>query len=147
MTPSPRGNRALIVVLYVNAVLLAAGVIALLSRPSMPSVLPAAYAQNQAPIGGGAGVFVMPAQFADKLWGCYLLDVDSQTLCAYTFQGNEKTLRLIAARNFRNDRHLGNFNTDPDPRVVGNMLDKEKASRGPDQNNNVPASPETPKQD
>ncbi len=45
----------------------------------------AVYAQNQPPIAGGAGVFVMPAQIGPGQWGCYLLDVDAGTLCAYQY--------------------------------------------------------------
>lgn len=68
----------------------------------------------------------MPAQFAEKVWGCYLLDVDQQTLVAYQYYPGEKQLRLIAARNYRWDRKLQNLNTDhPTPLEVKELLDKE----------------------
>ena len=50
-----------------------------------------AYGQNQAPIAGGGGVFIMPGQMQTNVWGCYLLDVDSKTLCAYQFYPGEKS--------------------------------------------------------
>src|SRR5262245_1538984 len=59
----PNRNRRLTIALYVNAALLGAILVALLARGGPPSMLPAAYAQNQLPIGGGAGVFLVPAQF------------------------------------------------------------------------------------
>jgi len=68
----------------------------------------------------------MPAQFSSNTWGCYVMDVDSQTLCAYQFLPGEKQLRLIAARNFRFDRRLGNFNTVPAPLDVKDLVDKEQ---------------------
>ena len=123
---STRAKHPLLFALYLNAALLGVIVIVLLSRGSSPSLLPAAMAQNQAPIAGGSGVFIMPGQFADKSFGCYLLDVDNQTICAYEFFPGEKQLRLIAARNFKYDRRLSNFNTDrPTPADVKDLLDKE----------------------
>ena len=126
----PAQSKHLVTALYLNAVLLAGLIVVLLVRPSSPS-FPAvlsstALAQNQTPLAGGAGVFVMPAQFAEKTWGCYLLDVDAQTLCAYQYYPGEKQLRLIAARNYRYDRKLSNLNTDhPTPLEVKDLLEKE----------------------
>ena len=63
--------------LYLVATLLAANLIATLSRSDTPSILPAALAQNrQGPIAGGGGLFVMPAQLSGNTWGAYLMDVD-----------------------------------------------------------------------
>lgn len=125
MTSKP--NRSLSVALWVNAALLAVIALALLRSPSVqfPEILPAAYGQPAQPIAGGAGLFLMPGQFSSNTWGCYVMDVDSQTLCAYQFLPGEKQLRLIAARNFRFDRRLGNFNTTPAPMEVKDLLDKE----------------------
>lgn len=112
--------------LYVNAAVLLAILLAVMSRSSsMPSFLPAAYGQNQPPIAGGAGLFVMPAQLSDHIWGCYLLDADNQNLSCYQYWPGEKMLRLVAARSIRHDHLLKNFNTDPDPEFVKGMLDKE----------------------
>src|SRR4051812_17505185 len=95
-------RKHLVVALYLNATLLAAIVVLLLTRSTgagLPTVVlgSTAMAQatppQQAPIAGGAGVFVMPAQFAEKAWGCYLLDVDQQTICAYQYYPGEKQLR------------------------------------------------------
>src|SRR5688572_29725513 len=100
------------VALYVNASVLLAILVALLARNESPAMLPAAYGQTQLPIAGGAGVFVMPAQFAPNIWGCYLLDVDAQTLCAYQYVEGMKQMRLVAARHYAYDRRLKEFNTD-----------------------------------
>lgn len=123
---TPSNQRLIVIGLYVNAVLLAAGVIALCTRSSIPSFLPAAYGQNQGTIGGGAGVFIVPAQFATNNYGCYLLDIDAQTICAYQFFPGKPELTLMAARNFRYDRQLKNFNAGtPAPAEVMQMIERQ----------------------
>src|SRR5437016_4172421 len=84
MTSPPR-TPPLCVALYFYAALLAVIAITMLARSTVPQFLPLAMAQQpaQQAIAGGAGVFIMPAQFSSNLWGCYLMDVDAQTLCAY----------------------------------------------------------------
>jgi hypothetical protein len=119
----------LVAALWVNAALLAVIVLTMLNRGSVPSVLPGAYAQNQQPIAGGAGVFIMPAQMATNVWGTYLLDVDSKTICAYQFFPGEKNLRLSAVRSYKYDTRLERFNTEnPSPREVKAMVEKAQAA-------------------
>jgi hypothetical protein len=129
--------------LYVNAALLGAILVALLARQGPPSFLPAAHAQNQLPIGGGAGVFIVPAQFAPNVFGCYLMDIDAQTLCAYQFFPPDKQLRLMAARNFRWDRRLTKFNTDlPSPEEVQEMVEQAMQGHRVTDSNKEKMSPE-----
>lgn len=112
--------------LYVNAVILLAILLAILVRGnSLPSFVPAAFAQQQPPIAGGSGLYVMPAQLSDRVWGCYVLDSDNQTLTCYQYSPGEKVLRLAAARSIVYDHRLKNFNTDPDPEFIKGMLEKE----------------------
>jgi hypothetical protein len=123
----PLRNHRLVIALYVNAALLGAILLVMVSRGGPPSMLRAAYGQNQLPIGGGAGVFIVPAQFAPNVFGCYLMDIDAQTLCGYQYFPSDRQLRLIAARNFRWDRRLGQFNTDtPTPEEVQRMVQEEQ---------------------
>ena len=117
-------QKPLVVALYVNAALLGVIAMILLTREHSPNLLNAAWGQNQLPIGGGGGVFIVPAQFSDHSFGCYIMDIDSQTLCAYQYY--EKQLRLVAARNFRHDRRLNQFNSDrPTPDEVRQMVEQE----------------------
>ncbi|HTW95662.1 MAG TPA: hypothetical protein VMD30_12745 [Tepidisphaeraceae bacterium] len=124
--PTPTKN-PIAFALYVNAALLLGIFLLLLSRPGSPGLTPAALGQFQPPIAGGAGVFVMPAQFHQNVWGCYLLDVDAQTLCTYEYSAGDHVLKLTSARNFRYDRLLKDFATDPPPWEVQQMVEKEKA--------------------
>jgi len=123
-----RRNSPLVFALYVNAVLLAVIAIVLLTRSDAPHLVSPAFGQTQAPIAGGSGLFVMPAQFSGTTWGCYVMDTDSQTLCAYQFVPGEKYLRFIAARNFKFDRQLRNFNTEPSPLEVKELVEKEQGA-------------------
>ena len=115
------------VALYVNAALLLAIVAVLIARDPAPALVSPAMGQIQPTVGGGAGLYLMPGQFSTNVWGCYIMDVDQQTLCAYTVTGSPPQLRLVAARNFRYDRRLGNFNTpNPSPPEVKELVEKEQ---------------------
>jgi hypothetical protein len=144
MTPSPAANprpsKALTYALWANAAFLALIAVALLTRDGAPSFLPAAHAQNQQPIAGGAGVFIMPAQMQANVWGCYLLDVDNKTICAYQFFPGEKMLRFAAARTYRNDTKLQDFNTNPSPREIKNLIDKQQNANAAGGGGDVPAA-------
>jgi len=60
-------------------------------------------------------------------WGCYVMDVDAQTLVAYQYYPGDRKLRLMAARDFSFDRFLKEFNTDdPTPADVKNLVEKER---------------------
>jgi hypothetical protein len=100
--------------LYINAALLLAILAALLTR-GQPALSSSAIAQAvpDQPITGGNGIFVMPCQLHPEVWGCYLLDTQRQTLCVYEYRAGEKALILSAARNFRYDLDLKNYNTFP----------------------------------
>ena len=125
----PRRRNPLLIALYLNAALLAALLVAVLARQEGLSLTPSALAQAQPPIAGGAGLFVMPAQFSSNVWGCYIMDVDQQTLCAYTVSGSPPKLRLIAARNFQYDRRLKNYNNEGlTPLEVKDLWEKEQAN-------------------
>ena len=138
---TPPKNKHLVIALYANAALLAAILLTLLNRSNTPSFLPAAFAQQQGQpaIAGGAGLFVMPAQMKTNVWGCFVLDVDSQTLSAYEYWGGDRLLRLAASRELRYDRRLKQFNTDPPPREIKARVEAQDANRANENPNNTPA--------
>jgi hypothetical protein len=98
----------------------------------------------QAPIAGGNGLFIMPAQLSPNTWGCYLLDSQKQTLCVYQFLPGEKLLRFMAARDIDRDRQLKDFNTLPPPTDIKDLVERE--SEGQRATPVAPKSPETPKE-
>jgi len=106
----PGRNPHLVIALYVNAALLLAVLVAILSRGGT-TVLAAA--PSPQPIAGGANLYLMPAQFSTNRWGCYVLDIDAQVLLAYYYapKNDGTDLQLVAARKITYDRRLTNFNS------------------------------------
>jgi hypothetical protein len=144
MQRRPRRN-PLALALYANAAVLLAILGVLLARDATPSLLPAAMAQAQpGGIAGGGGIYLMPAQFSQTVWGCYILDVERQTLCAYTTSGSPPQLRLVASRSFTFDRALKNYNTAPPPQEIQDLIAKEAAGMRTTDRPAAPASPEQP---
>lgn len=141
-----RPNRHLVVALYLNAALLACVLVAVLSRGGGSAALAA---PAMPAIGGGGGLYVVPGQLAQFSWGCFVMDIDKQTLCAYEYQQGKTQLRLVAARYFRHDRDLQNFNTGPSPEEIEKIVQLGKAGvrgqeprpGGNDPNNPSPADP------
>lgn len=132
----PSRRNAIAIALYVNAALLLAILVAAVSRGGDPalSILPRAFANQGQPIAGGGSLYLMPGQMSLNTFGCYVMDTDQQTLSVYQYYPGEKSeaLRLVAARNFRHDRRLGNFNTVPDPREVEKWVEAERNPRRQD---------------
>jgi hypothetical protein len=142
----PKRDRTLVFGLYVNAVVMVAILVTLLTRGG-GSVLPAAFGaptQGQ-PIAGGGSIFLMPGQLSVNSWGCYIMDIDAQTLCCYQFYPGEKQLRLVAARNFHWDRKLGNYNTAPPWPDVKKLGEIELQGIRANEDKTPEASPEAPK--
>lgn len=103
--------------------------VALLTRGREVNLISPAMGQFQQPIAGGAGVFIMPGQFSRDTYGCYLMDVDAQTLCVYQWDPASRKIKLLAARSFRYDRHLTDYNTEnPSPAEIRELLEKESAN-------------------
>jgi hypothetical protein len=138
------GQNKIFIALCVNAAILGLILLALVSRGDSPVGLPSAFAQQQQPsaVGGGGGIFVAPAQLSSTTWGCYLMDVDHQTLCVYQYSPGEKMLRFAASRTFRYDRQLDDYNTLPAP---SEMKDLAARQNEPPRGVTTPApkSPET----
>lgn len=136
---SPSRHRPLVIGLYLNAALLLAILVAMISRGGGgPSAFAAAPISPE-PIAGGGSMYLMPAQFSINTWGCYIMDIDTQTLCAYQFYPGEKQLRFVASRNFHWDRRLGNFNTTPPWPEIQKLGDIE--AQGVRANEDKPAAP------
>ena len=124
----PRRQGPLIYALYLNAGLLLAILVALLMRGNGLGLSSAAFrALQMAPIAGGGGIFLMPAQFSINTWGCYLMDIDTQNICAYQYFPSERQLRFVAARNYREDRKLPDWNTSPDPAEIAHLVQLRKS--------------------
>jgi hypothetical protein len=120
-------TKALTIGLYLNAAVLALGLVWLVNRSDVPMISVAQAQQAPQPIAGGAGLFLMPAQLSPSVWGCFVMDVDRQTLMVYQYSAGEKMLRFVAGREFAHDRRMRRFNTEPSPDEIKNLADKEAA--------------------
>jgi hypothetical protein len=75
----------------------------------------------------GGNVKVVAGQISDKTYGLYLVDYEKSTICVYQFLPNSHKLRLMAARTYRYDVQLDEFNThDPLPREVRDLVQQQK---------------------
>lgn len=92
-----------------------------------PEFLPSAAAQAQGPIAGGGGYYLMPGQLASNMWGVYLMDIETQSVAVYHYDAGARQLRLLAVREFEQDRLLRDFNTYPSPEEVRRVLELEQA--------------------
>lgn len=119
-------SKAVTIGLYLNAALLIVVLAVMVGRSDGPWISSAYAQQAPQPIAGGAGLFLMPGQLAPSVWGCYVMDVDRQTLMVYQYEPGEKKLFFRAARDFSNDRRMKNYNTGPvSPSEVGSLAEKE----------------------
>jgi hypothetical protein len=75
------------------------------------------------PIGGTAGLFMVPGQVSPGIWGCYLLDADSRTLTTYRYDSSARPSRLSmdSSRQIVWDRRLGQLNTQPSPLDIAKL--------------------------
>jgi len=135
-----RRQTPLVVALYLNAGLLACVLTALLARNGSSSAAFAALPDGAQPVAGGNGLYLMPGQFAVNIWGCYVMDVERQTLCAYEYIPGRKQLQLVASRYFGHDRRLRSYNTSPDPEEIERLANLQDAPiRGQNNNDARPA--------
>ena len=76
-----------------------------------------------APLASDHGTYVLPLRLADKSWGLVLVDRRQRVFCVYRFLENASRLRLVAARDYRYDLHLRDYNnTSPTPAQVKAMV-------------------------
>lgn len=119
------GSASLRAAAWLIAVLLVLHLLVMLLGPNGS----AATAQG---VGGGAfrgdasGVFVVPAQLGKDAYGAYLVDSRAGTIVLYQFNSSNQKLRLAAARTFVFDRYLENYNTDPSPSEIADLVSKAK---------------------
>jgi hypothetical protein len=110
------------VALWLIVVLLAVIATLLLGRQPMQRSAEAQVAAA-AQAHDASGVFVVPAQIARELWGCYLIDTRVGTVVLYAYNPNTRKLKLMAARSFLNDRYLKEHSTEPSQLEIEQMLE------------------------
>jgi hypothetical protein len=115
-----------------------------------------AYAQSG---GGGAGapvgpaintrgIYMMPAQLGVNTWGVYLLDLDSSTIVVYRALPEANRFKLMAARSWKSDRFLEDFNNDaPTPKDVARLVEIQRQRMELKAQDTQPANPPVPNEE
>lgn len=85
---------------------------------------PAAMAQPVAAVDGSA--IAVPVQLAADSYGVYLLDTQRGTMAVYQYQASKRSLRLLAVRNYRFDTQLDEYNTEPSPNEIRQLVQQQR---------------------
>jgi hypothetical protein len=82
-------------------------------------------------------------QYPSDSFGLYLLDLDAGNIVVYKALPDNNRFHLMAARNFRNDRFLEDFNNDsPTPKEVQKLIQQQRQRQ--DLGGETPAPGATP---
>ena len=80
--------------------------------------------------GGARGVFAFSGQLSKGAFGVYMVDVDAMTTWVYEYLPQKGCLRLAAARTWRYDRYLEDYNLcGLPPDAVERMVDDQREYR------------------
>jgi hypothetical protein len=97
---------------------------------------------------GARGIYMMPAQLGNNAFGVYLMDVDSQTICVYRIVPETNRFHLVAARSFKNDRFLEDYNNEGLlPKDVQKMVLQQRQRQGLENQTSQPTVDQSPKPD
>ena len=76
---------------------------------------------------GGRDMLVVGGQITKDSYGLYLVDTKRQSLCVYQWLPGTRKLRLMAARTFKFDVQLDEYNADkPTPSEVKRLVEQNR---------------------
>lgn len=100
---------------------------------------------------GARGLFAFTGQLDKTTYGLWMMDVDAGTVWCYEYNPLKGRMRLAAARSFRYDRYLEDYNqADPSPEMVQMLLQQQRQAQQRARNMGVapptqpPAGPANP---
>ena len=80
---------------------------------------------------GGSDMLVVGGQITKDSYGLYLVDTKKQSLCVFQWLPGTRKLRLMAARTFKYDVQLDEYNADkPTPGEVKLLVEQNKRLGG-----------------
>lgn len=92
--------------------------------------------------GGSRGVFAFTGQMTKNTFGVYVVDVDAMTMWAYEYEPQKSCMRLAAARTWRYDRYLENYNNcGLSPEDVERIVEEQRRYRIEGAGENVQQEP------
>lgn len=117
-------------VLWVIAIALIANIVLPLLRTGPAAGLESLALAQTTQAAGTRGLFAFSGQMSKSSYGIYMVDTDAMTVWAYEFNQQKNCLRLAAARTWRYDRYLENYNIcDLPPEAVEQMVDEQRQTR------------------
>lgn len=127
---SDRVARRLQPVLWVIAIALVANIVLSLIRTGPAVGVDSLALAQTTQAAGTRGLFAFSGQMSKNSYGIYMVDTDAMTVWAYEFNQQKNCLRLAAARTWRYDRYLENYNIcDLPPEAVEQMVDEQRQTR------------------
>ncbi len=79
--------------------------------------------------GGARGVFAFTGQLTKDSYGVFMVDVDVGTVWCYRYMtSGQNVLKLVAVRDWRYDRYLPEYSTEPPIEVVKEQVAQYRAS-------------------
>jgi hypothetical protein len=127
--PHSRGGRSPHPIFWVIAVCLLVLTVTQVSQLGSRRLLNEALAQPVSSA-GARGVFAFSGPLTKSTFGVFVVDVDAMTLWAYEYQPQKGCLRLAAARTWRYDRYLENYNgCDLAPDAVEQLVEEQRQYR------------------
>ncbi len=79
---------------------------------------------------GAAGVFAVAGQVSPQTYGIYLVDLENSSICVYQYLHGTRRLKLVAARSTIYDRQLDDYNTEPRPRDIKELVEQHRRLEG-----------------
>jgi hypothetical protein len=89
-----------------------------------------AQAQNVG-LAKGAGVMAVAGQVTRDTYGIFLIDLENRRIGVYQWLSDNRSLRLMASRNYTFDLKLDEYNTEPSPRAIKDIVDKARPIDSP----------------
>ena len=115
-------------VLFFTLIVVAAGLVFLGNSRSGSTVRAGTQVSNNP----GGSTFAVPVQLSRDNYGLAMFDVSARTVWIYEFSSRgpaQTRLRLLAARSFRYDQLLTDYNTTPRPKEIKDMLENLSRSQ------------------
>lgn len=139
-------SRSLVAAVWLIALSLAVIAVSLVFRLDDPT-RGQAYAQP-AMSGGARGVFAFTGQLTKDSYGVFMVDTDVGTIWCYRYMtSGQNVLKLVAVRDWRYDRYLQDWATEPPVEVIKEQVNQlRSAARGNAPPSGTPgaAAPGTP---
>jgi hypothetical protein len=76
--------------------------------------------------GQGGSITVVTGQVGRDSYGAYLIDTRNKTICVYQLDQSSKKLELLATRTFAFDVQLDEYNTEPSPREIRQLVEQHR---------------------